>query len=63
MHLKYVPAGLQGEIKVTEILVSWAPGASQENETKLLDGLVLPTQYIQSDASLLRKLHSFPLRS
>ena len=60
MHLKYIHATLQGEVEVTEVLVSWAPGASQAYEVKLLDGLGLPTQNIQSDSSLLRKLHSSP---
>lgn len=45
MHLKYIPATLQGEIKVTEVLVSWAPGASWEHVVKLLDGLVYPTPF------------------
>lgn len=38
-----MPETLQGEIKVTEVLVYQTSGASQEHETKLLDGLVLPT--------------------
>lgn len=41
MHL--MPETLQGEIKLIEILVYPASGASQEHEVKLLDGLVLPT--------------------
>lgn len=43
MHLKYMSEALQGEIKVTEVLVYRASGASQEREVELLDGLVLPT--------------------
>lgn len=38
-----MPETLQGEIKVTEILVYRASEASQEHEVKLLDGLVLST--------------------
>lgn len=38
-----MPETLQGEVKVTEVLVYRASGASQEKEVKLLGGLVLPT--------------------
>lgn len=40
-----MPETLQGEIKVTEVLVYRASGASQEHEVKLLDGLVLPQEH------------------